>query len=154
MKIRKAKLEDIERIHELDKESVEYHKKFDKDFYTVSNKWWNIKKDSQIKAIKSSRDLILVAEDEGDVVGYIWGYIENKIGKIQELIVTSKSRGKGVGTNLINEMLKYFKEKKCEISEIEVNVENEPTIKTYEKAGFKKREYKMWLKFKKFKPFF
>ena len=52
MNIRKAKREDIEVIHNLDRESTKYHKKFDKDFYTISEKWWKIKKDSQIKAIK------------------------------------------------------------------------------------------------------
>ncbi len=159
--IRKAKKEDIESIHKLDRESTKYHRKFDKDFYTISEKWWKIKKDSQIKAIKSPTNLILVSEIDGKVVGYIWGYIEtimkNKIGKIQELIVTSKQRGKGIGTRLIKQMLDFFKDKKCIISEIEVFVENLPTIQVYEKAGFKKKEYKMQLKLnktKRFRPFF
>ncbi len=161
MMIRKAKKEDIESIHKLDRESTKYHRKFDKDFYTISEKWWKIKKDSQIKAIKSPTNLILVSEIDGKVVGYIWGYIEtimkNKIGKIQELIVTSKQRGKGIGTRLIKQMLDFFKDKKCIISEIEVFVENLPTIQVYEKAGFKKKEYKMQLKLnktKRFRPFF
>jgi ribosomal protein S18 acetylase RimI-like enzyme len=160
MLIRKAKKEDIESIHKLDKESTRYHRKFDKDFYTISEKWWEIKKDSQIKAIKSPTNLILVAEINGKVVGYIWGYIEtimkNKIGKIQELIVTSRQRGKGIGKELIKNMLDFFKGKKCIISEIEVFVDNLSTIQVYEKVGFKKREYKMQLKLnktKKFRPF-
>jgi len=159
--IRQAKKEDIKSIHKLDIESTRYHKKFDKDFYTISEKWWKIKKDSQIKAIKSPTNLILVAEVDEKVVGYIWGYIEtimkHKIGKIQELIVTSEQRGKGIGKELIKNMLNFFKERKCVISEIEVFVENLPTIKVYEKAGFRKREYKMQLKLnktKKFRPFF
>ena len=161
MLIRKAKKEDIESIHKLDRESTKYHKKFDKDFYTISEKWWKIKKDSQLKAIKSPTNLILVSEVDGKIAGYIWGYIEtnmkNKIGKIQELIVTSKQRGKGIGKELIKQMLDFFKDKKCIVSEIEVFVENIPTIQVYEKAGFKKREYKMQMKLnktKKYRPFF
>ena len=161
MLIRKAKKEDIESIHKLDRESTKYHKKFDKDFYTISEKWWKIKKDSQLKAIKSPTNFVLVAELDEKVVGYIWGYVEtimkNKIGKIQELIVTSKQRGKGIGKKLIKRMLDFFKERDCIVSEIEVFVENLPTIQVYEKAGFKKREYKMQLKLnktKKFRPFF
>jgi len=161
MIIRKAKKKDIESIQKLDRESTMYHKKFDKDFYTISEKWRKIKKDSQIKVIKSPTNLILVAEIDEKVVGYIWGYEEkilnHKIGKIQELIVTLKQRGKGIGTELIKKMLDFFKERKCIISEIEVFVENLPTIQVYEKAGFRKREYKMQLKLdktKKFKPFF
>lgn len=161
MLIRKAKKVDIESIHKLDRESTRYHKKFDADFYTISEKWWKIKKDSQLKAIKSPTNLVLVAELDEKVVGYIWGYVEtimkNKIGKIQELIVTSKQRGKGIGKELIKRMLDFFKERECVISEIEVFVENLPTIQVYEKAGFKKREYKMQLKLNKttkFRPFF
>ena len=161
MLIRKAKKEDIESIHKLDRESTKYHKKFDKDFYTISEKWWKIKKNSQLKSIKSPTNLILVSEIDGKVVGYIWGYIEtimkHKIGKIQELIVTSKQRGKGIGKELIKHILDFFKTKECVVSEIEVFVKNLPTIQVYEKIGFKKKEYKMQLKLnktKKFRPFF
>lgn len=161
MSIRKAKKEDIESIHKLDRESAKYHKKFDRDFYTVSEKWWEIKKDSQIKAIKSPTNLILVAEAGKKIVGYIWGYVKtimkHRIGKIQELIVNSKQRGKGIGKELIRGMLDFFKERECIISEIETFVENLPAIQFYEKAGFRKREYKMQLnlnKTKRFRPFF
>ncbi len=161
MNIRKAKKDDIESIHKLDRESVKYHKRFDRDFYTISEKWWKIKKDSQIKAIKSPTNLILVAEVDKKIIGYIWGYVEiimkHKIGKIQELIVTSKQRGKGIGKELIKRMLDFFKNRKCVISEIEVFADNVPTVKVYEKAGFRKREYKLQLKMdktKRFRPFF
>jgi len=161
MNIRKAKKEDIESIHKLDRESVKYHKKFDRDFYSISEKWWKIKKDSCLKAIENPANLILVSEINGKVVGYIWGFVEtsikNKIGRIQELIVTSRQRGKGIGKELINQMLNFFKEKKCIISEIEVSVNNLPTVQVYERLGFKKREYKMQIKLnktEKFRPFF
>ncbi len=158
--IRKAKIEDIKLIHKLDKESTKYHEKFDKDFYTISKKFWKIKKRSQIKAIRSPTDLILVAELNGKIIGYIWGYVEtimkHKIGKIQELIVTSKHRKKGIGRELAKKMLEFFKREGCIISEIEVYAENKPTLKFYERIGFKNRIYKMQLKLsktKKFRPF-
>jgi|SRR3989338_2832344 len=160
MIIRKAKKEDIESIHKLDIESVKHHKTFDKDFYSISERWWKIKKASQLKAIKSPTDLVLVAESGGKIVGYIWGYIEimmkYKIGKIQELIVTSKQRGKGIGTRLIKQMLDFFRNRNCVISEIGVFVKNLPAIQVYGNAGFKKREYKMQLRLnetQKFRPF-
>lgn len=160
MMIRKAKKKDIDAIHKLDMESIQYHKRFDNDFFTISKKWQKIKKDSQINAIKNPTNLIFVAELDGKVVGYIWGHvktvIKHKIGKIDELIVTSKQRGNGIGKELIRRMLDFFKKRKCIISEIEVFTENLPTIKVYEKAGFRKREYKMQLKLnknRKFRPF-
>ncbi len=161
MKIRKAKKEDVVSITKLDKESTEYHKKFDKDFYTISEKWWKIKKDSQIRAVKDQTNLILIAEIDNKIVGYIWSYVEKrnnyKCGIIQELIVTSKQRGRGIGKELIKMMLAFLKKKGCTVSEIEVNVKNEPTMKLYEKSGFIKKEYKMRLilnKNKKFRPFY
>ncbi len=160
-KVRKAKKEDIYSINELDRESTKYHEKFDKDFYTISEKQWKIKKNSQIKAIQSSTDLILVAETDKKVVGYIWGYTKtvnkHKVGIIQELIVTSKQRGRGIGNELIKRMLDFLKNRKCIISKIDVVVDNLPAIKVYENVGFKKKEYKMQLKLnktKKFRPFF
>jgi ribosomal protein S18 acetylase RimI-like enzyme len=161
MIIRKAQKEDIEWIHNLDKENVKYHSRFDKNYFSISAKWWKIKKESQLIALKSRTNLILVVEHENEVVGYIWGYIQKirnyKIGKIQELILTSKQRGKGVGKKLIISMLAFFKEKNCIISEIEVFVDNLSAIRAYEKTGFRKREYKMILsldKSVKYRPFY
>ncbi|MBU3897302.1 MAG: GNAT family N-acetyltransferase [Nanoarchaeota archaeon] len=160
MLIRTAKKSDIAIINKLDRESIKYHKKFDKDFHTVSENFWKIKKRSHKKAINNPTNLILVAELNGEVVGYIWGYIKKimkyKIGKIQELVVTSKQRKKGIGTKLINNMLRFFKGKKCIISEIDVFVGNLPTVEVYEKAGFIKRYHMMQIKLdkqKRFKPF-
>jgi ribosomal protein S18 acetylase RimI-like enzyme len=160
MNIRKARVTDIEAIHSLDRESIKYHEQFDKDFYTVSESCFKLKKESQVKAMKSQSDLILVAEMNGKVVGYIWGRVEKvmkeKSGKVQEIIVTSQQRGKGIGKALMKQMLNFFKEKGCIISETEVFVENVAAIKAYESAGFKKREYKMQLhidKTRRFKPF-
>ncbi|HLC76773.1 MAG TPA: GNAT family N-acetyltransferase [archaeon] len=141
-------------------ESTTYHQRFDNDFYTISQKWWKIKKTSQFTAIKDATNLILVAENEGIVIGYVWGYIEKvaklKIGKIQDLIVTKKYRRKGVAAALIQELLIFFRNKKCIISETLVNVKNETALKAFEKLGFEKKEYKMRLKLdetKKFRPF-
>ncbi len=160
MLIRKASSKDIESIHKLDKESTTYHWRFDKNLYTVSRKWWEIKKASQCTAMKDSTNLILVAEEGGIIIGYIWGFIERiaklKIGKIQDLIVTMKHRRRGIALALIKNMMDFFRNEKCIISEVAVNIENEPAIKSYEKVGFEKKEYKMRLKLdkmKKFRPF-
>jgi GNAT superfamily N-acetyltransferase len=64
-------------------------------------------------------------------------------------------RGKGIGASLIQSILDVFLKKGCIISETEVFVENLPAVKAYEKAGFKKRLYKMQVKLddKGFRPF-
>ncbi|MFT4308942.1 MAG: GNAT family N-acetyltransferase [Candidatus Woesearchaeota archaeon] len=161
MDVRKAKTADIDSINALDRESVKYHAKFDKDYYTISEEWWNIKKDSQLKAMRSPKNSMLVALIDDTIVGYVWGSIDiladHKIGRIQELIVTSRYRRRGIGKTLINEMLEYFKGKNCVVCEIGVEAGNTPTIKAYENAGFSIREHKMRLKLdkkKRFRPFY
>ncbi|MEM7813450.1 MAG: GNAT family N-acetyltransferase [Candidatus Aenigmatarchaeota archaeon] len=160
MLVRRAVKSDIQDIQELDKESTVYHRRFDRDLYQVSEKWWKVKRKFQLAAMKDSKNLVLVAEDGKRIVGYLWGYVErlNKynIGKIQELIVSTRYRRKGIGTRLIKNLLKFFKDKNCIIAEVTVNAKNGAAIKTYERLGFEKREYKMQLKIdkkRKFSPF-
>src|SRR3989338_8425131 len=160
MLIRKACMTDIDSIHELDMESVEYHMKFDKDFYSISQKWRDVKKKSQAEALNYSSNLILVEEHEDRITAYIWGYIMNiadmKIGKIQELIVTHECRRKGIASALLNSMLNFFRSNDCITSEVDVRVENEPALKAFKKSGFRKQEFRMRLeldKARKFRPF-
>jgi ribosomal protein S18 acetylase RimI-like enzyme len=157
MQIRQANAKDITQIHELDRESVLYHKKFDREFYTVSEKWWKIKKASQVEALKKVSDLILVAEGNGKIIGYIWGYVEKmaklNVGKIQDLIVTSRYRNRGTATRLIKGMLKFFMTKKCAVADVEVHIRNDAAIDVYERAGFVKQNYRMRLKLNRAEPF-
>ena len=62
-----------------------------------------------------------------------------KRGKISELIVTSKIRGKGVGQALIEKMEQYFKSKDCEYVLVDVFAYNENAIKFYDKKGYHPR---------------
>lgn len=160
MFIRKIVSSDIKAIQKLDKESTAYHRRFDRDLYQISKKWWKIKKDSQLAVIKDPKNLILVAEDNRKIVGYSWGYVErlNKynIGKIQELVVSVQHWRKGIGTQLIKKLLEFFVDKNCIIVEVMVNVRNKPAFEIYKKIGFDEKEYKMQLKLdkaKKFSPF-
>ncbi|MEM7814773.1 MAG: GNAT family N-acetyltransferase [Candidatus Aenigmatarchaeota archaeon] len=160
MFIRPAVSTDIEAIQELDKESTTYHRKFDRNFYMVSEKWWKIKRNFQLAAMKDSKNLILVAEDNDEIVGYVWGYVErlNKynIGKIQELVVSIRHRRKGIGTRLVKSLLEFFKSKNCIIVEVLVNVKNIAAYKTYKNLGFEEKEYRMQAKIdktRKFRPF-
>ena len=107
-------------------------------------------------AAKPLQKILLEKRPKGRGIRPIAHYVRNKIGKIQELIVTSKQRGKGIGTRLIKQMLDFFRNRNCVISEIGVFVKNLPAIQVYGNAGFKKREYKMQLRLnetQKFRPF-
>ena len=64
-----------------------------------------------------------------------------KRGIITELIVTKKTRSKGVGQQLMNKMEEYFKSVRCEYVLVDVFAYNEPAIKFYDKKGYHPRMY-------------
>lgn len=156
--IRKANIRDVKAIGDLDAESVEYHKKFDKGFYAISKRWLDRKKSSLIKAIKSGNSLVLVAESNKRVVGYVWGHIsmigDEKLGVVQELTVSDKERRKKIGEKLTGMLLTFFKSKGCTAADLHVLAKNKIAISFYEKMGFKTDSHLMRLKFsRRFSPF-
>ena len=64
-----------------------------------------------------------------------------KRGRITELIVTSKTRNKGIGGKLINKMEEYFKTEGCEYVIIDVFAYNEIGKNFYHKNGYHPRMY-------------
>ena len=60
-------------------------------------------------------------------------------GEITELIVTNKTRSKGIGQILINKMEEYFKSVGCEYIVVDVFAYNEKGIKFYNKKGYHSR---------------
>lgn len=153
MIIRFAKKSDLERIHVLDRESVKFHLKFDRKFYSITSKEWKIKRQEHTKALGKPDNVFLVAESEGEIAGYVLGYVEKRgkhsIGVIRELIVSEKNRQKGIASLLMRRIISFFKKKNCTSLELIVRVENLAAIALYEKFGFKKKEHKMALKLKR-----
>ncbi len=83
-------------------------------------------------------DLFLVAETQEGIVGYAVGILRlNHIGHIVSIAVTKRWRRKGIGTRLIRELERRFKERNMKASRLEVRVSNKPAIKLYEKLGYK-----------------
>ena len=60
-------------------------------------------------------------------------------GEITELIVTSKTRSKGVGKALMNKMEEYFKSVGCEYILVDVFAYNKNAINFYDKMGYHSR---------------
>lgn len=85
----------------------------------------------------------------GLIMGTIPQYDENdyldykcsKRGEITELIVTSKTRSKGVGQALMNKMEDYFKSIDCEYIIVDVFAYNKTGIDFYNKNGYHHRMY-------------
>lgn len=100
--------------------------------------------------------IFLTIEDE-QAIGLIVGLINNeeentydfsapKRGRVTELIVSKKSRSKGVGKQLLNEMENYFKKVGCLGILIDVFAYNTDAQKFYYKNGYFNRNIEVMKK--------
>lgn len=102
---------------------------------------------------------IYVAEENGEVVGFIQGVIidhqpgqdavfdavhaPRKDGWIGLLYVEPEQRGSGIGRALMDEMKRYFQSKNCDTLRLKVLSGNQRAIAFYKKYGFMEHEVEM-----------
>ncbi len=92
-------------------------------------------------------EAFLIAEISGKLVGYIMckteygfsnfkklGFV--KKGHVVSVAVIDEHRGKGIGSELVNESLKGVKMRQCGEMYLEVRCSNTDAVKLYEKLGF------------------
>lgn len=103
------------------------------------------------KVYNNNGKCLLYLDENNKVQGLIMGslvkydeldYLDYKCpkkGEIIELIVSEKTRNKGIGKKLINEMEKYFKSLDCKYVSLEVFAYNKKAINFYEKNGYHSR---------------
>lgn len=93
---------------------------------------------------------IYLALDSNQIVGLIIGVIRkpliefdyerlNNMGEVIELIVTKKTRSKGIGYQLLDKMENYFKEQNCNTINIDVFGYNDIGQNFYFKNGYHNR---------------
>lgn len=104
-----------------------------------------------LEEIKNNNGKCYLAIDNSKTVGLIMGcifpYDQNdyldykcpKRGEITELIVTNKTRSKGIGQKLINRMEEYFKSLNCEYVIVDVFAYNDIGKNFYNKNNFHTR---------------
>ena len=81
-----------------------------------------------------------VAENDGEIIGIALYYYKYSTWKgkcifLEDIIVTEKERGKGIGKLLFDEVVRVAKEKKVRRLEWQVLEWNEPAINFYKKYG-------------------
>ena len=83
---------------------------------------------------------IIVAEKDGQVVGFIDFLVTFNSATIMQVAVTKDFRGRGIATQLLAEMEKSFPEQLDDLVEnitLEVRVSNQPAVNLYTKNGYK-----------------
>ena len=145
LNLREAILDDRIQLDELFHEELEYHKSLMPNLFKIPEK---VIDESWLKSILINKNTFLVVSDyNGIIVGAILYkidanpddtiYKERKFGYIEELIVKQIFRGKGIGKELLNHVIKDLKTRN--IIDIELNVwENNKIGQRF----FKKHKFK------------
>ncbi len=135
MRIREATVEDMPRVLELINALAE----FEKEPHEVEVTIEDLKRDGFGEAPKFS---CFVAEDNAKIEGMALVYNRYSTWKgevlhLEDLIVDKTSRGKGIGTLLLDAVVTYGKSLGVKRISWEVLDWNEPAIKFYESKGAK-----------------
>ncbi|OXA82576.1 PhnO protein [Flavobacterium aquidurense] len=92
--------------------------------------------------ISNPNNLYLIAENENEGVGFISFHTQNllhhcgRVGEIQEFFINEKYRGKGIGRQLIEDIMQYAEENKLKSIEVTTNKRRVENVLIYENLGF------------------
>ena len=95
-------------------------------------------------AIEAKNSLILVALVKGKVAGYSYSLINEPSniqdrpihGCIHDMFITVKHRRKGIGENMLVEIIKWFTSRDIQRIELDVLAQNKIATSFWEKQGF------------------
>lgn len=155
--IRKAEEKDRQVFIEMEKEFCKYYRDlgFNKHLKPVSYEY--IPESyfvNSFNELLSGDNFFYVAEEDGKVVGYIEAeivepyekdlYKITKSGHINSIFVFENYRSKGIGSNLMNEAIKWMKSEGVQICTLGVVHGNDEAMASYQKLGFSTERTKMW----------
>ena len=98
---------------------------------------------------------IIVAEDDGSIIGFVFGYIRDipdevlakwnasKAAQIELLVVNPTYRGQSIGRTLLDRLLETFKEEGVDLVLLHCPAESKEAKHLYERIGFETRAYAM-----------
>lgn len=141
LRIRQYRQEDSERIRQITEEGfgpVSTEAAIDRTWPVLPVPWIERKWRAMQPELQGQPEGCFVAELDGTVVGYVTTAIvqEYLVGRIPDLAVDSRARGQGVGRQLLECALAYFRSKGLRIARIETLAHNEIGNHLYPQLGF------------------
>ena len=144
MEIRKATKKDLDGIVELSHQLYLQQITVCQDDVTLRKNFKTIQKRAISKDMKKRKNAFFVAEEKGELAGFISGCIqedppvvvEREKGQIWAFYVKEEFRGRGIGKKLFAEMKKWFRKKKVKTARLYVVKCNVGAKRMYEKLGF------------------
>lgn len=88
------------------------------------------------KVLERDPDLFLVAEGNGTIVGAVLGAFDGRRGWVYHLGVDPAFQNRGIGTNLMIELLERYRAKGVNKVNLMVTAENLAVCEYYKKMGF------------------
>jgi GNAT superfamily N-acetyltransferase len=92
---------------------------------------------------------VLLAEREGLAIGYVSGHVEvdtrrvlSRRGVVEDWFVRAEERGRGVGQQLLEALINWFREEDCEMVESGTWAFNAAARRAHASAGFHEIEVK------------
>jgi ribosomal protein S18 acetylase RimI-like enzyme len=143
MEIREAKREDVKDIESLSGKLLDFHLQLD-EYYRLRPNLENGSHKYFEDLVTSEDSVVFVAEDNGAIIGYLAGKIEerspvfevDKRGWIDSAYLLEEYRGQEIGKKLTQRMLEWFKEREIEYVEISVDSRNKLGVKVWSSLGF------------------
>ncbi|MEP5362481.1 MAG: GNAT family N-acetyltransferase [Reichenbachiella sp.] len=144
--IRPATLEDLPILYEFEQGIIQAERPFDPTLKSGHINYYDLK-----ALTESDQAEVLVAEVAGEVVAS--GYAHIKDGKdfqshdqfayLGFMFVKPDHRGQGIITQILDELKSWSQSRGINEIRLEVYDDNEPAVRAYEKAGFKKHLVEM-----------
>ena len=143
IKIKEAKRRDINSIVRLSKELADFFSKIDDYYKSGKEQEAGIKK-WLLKNLGKRNFKILIVKDGNKILAFGIAKIEKpkqyckpkKIGKLVSLYVKEKHRKKGIGKQIFDKFLEWFKSRNIKYIELSVDSRNKIATSAYKKYGF------------------
>ncbi|MFX1253508.1 MAG: GNAT family N-acetyltransferase [Promethearchaeota archaeon] len=156
IRIRSANPKDIPALGELWIYHRHYHEQWDNRYATIpsAQKKW----EEQIELyLNHLNHCILVAEDKlGKIIGYVHGSFHSwpnspfqNYGSLNSITVAEEVQGQGIGKNLIQSLLNWFKKHQIQHISLHVDYRNQNALKLYYKTGFRAYQHRLMLNLEK-----
>ncbi|MDW3212088.1 MAG: GNAT family N-acetyltransferase [Reichenbachiella sp.] len=144
--IRPATLEDLPILYEFEQGIIQAERPFDPTLKSGHINYYDLK-----ALTESDQAEVLVAEVAGEVVASGYAHIKDgkdfqshkKFAYLGFMFVKPDHRGQGIITQILDELKSWSQSRGINEIRLEVYDDNEPAVRAYEKAGFKKHLVEM-----------
>lgn len=152
IQIRRATPEDLEAVLDLWQEMMDYHAGLDQRFQQVADSRDHFRMTLR-EWMADDTQRVLVAVDDGEIVGYIIGRIaENPpifelrfLGHVSDICVAPEWRRQGIGRKLFAAVLNWFRRQGLPVVQLNVAAANAVSQAFWREMGFQDYMHRMWL---------